>query len=162
MGVIAAVGGPTSKIKPSSGGEDLLVQVTSAQSREKKTSLFVLVCLTLNCWSPRRKDMINRKKSIYLLKPVQSFLHWSCFYCYLGDFAVLKLGKLNFSAAWCKVLSIKVLCAYALHGNFIHSSSIQLYIVSETVAMSSLYKDWVAFLGVYCRARNRGNQGGLL
>lgn len=65
MGVIAAVGGPTSKIKLSSGGEDLLVQVTSAQSREKKTSLFVLVCLTLNCWSPRRKDMINRKKNLY-------------------------------------------------------------------------------------------------
>lgn len=65
MGVIAAVGGPSSKIRPASGGEGLPVQVTSAQSREKKIRFLVLVCLTLNYLAPCRKDMINRKKNLY-------------------------------------------------------------------------------------------------
>ena len=98
--------------------------VLSTEQEAERQSFLVLVCLTVHYWSPCRKGMINRKK--FGILNVKFFFHWSCFYCCLGDFTGWKLGKLNFSGARCEVLSINILCAYALLGNFIHRFSEQL------------------------------------
>lgn len=146
----------TSKIRPASGGEDLPVQVTLTQSKDKKNSFLVVCVWLLITHHLAERTRLIEKKLIYLLKIVDSFLHWSCFYCFLRDFTILKVGKLNFSGARCEVLSMNILCASALLENFIYTFSIQLQTASETVS----YELTIQILGrvswCVCIGRNRG------
>lgn len=124
MGVIAAVGGPSSKIRPASENENIAVQISLAQSRKQKGRAFWYCCVWPYIIGHLAERTWLMEKLLY--SKVRFIFHWSCFYWYLRDFTGWKLGKLNFSGARCEVSNINILCSYALLGNFIHRFSDQL------------------------------------